>query len=264
MKLLFGADPELFLQNKRGEFVSAETKDGPLIPGTKAQPYKVKGGAIQVDGVACEFNIDPANTFEEFFGNIYSVLGDLNKRIKKVDPGLKLVPQPTAWFSERYFSELTEKTRELGCEPDFSAYTMEPNPRPQTDKPFRTGSGHIHIGWTNDQNPHSQGHMLDCQMVVRELDRYLYPLSLTWDADKERQELYGKPGSFRPKPFGVEYRPLSNAWLKSKLTIFNVYSVTQAVVQSLGTGNHNFNEPIRTKDVTIEYLYGTQIGRFML
>ena len=35
-----------------------------------------------------------------------------------------------------------------------------------------------------------------------------------WDKDKDRIQLYGKNACFRPKPYGVEYRALSVAWLK--------------------------------------------------
>ncbi len=58
----FGCDPELFVINDEGVFVSAEG----LIPGDKQNPYKVPGGAIQVDGMAAEFNIDPVTNYADF------------------------------------------------------------------------------------------------------------------------------------------------------------------------------------------------------
>jgi hypothetical protein len=45
------------------------------------------------------------------------------------------------------------------------------------------------------------------------LDLRLAVPSLIWDKDKKRRLLYGKAGCFRPKPYGMEYRTLSNAWL---------------------------------------------------
>lgn len=233
-----GADPELFLQDRRtGEFVSAETRDGPLIPGTKAKPYEVKNGAIQVDGVAAEFNIDPSNTFEEFFGNISSVVGQMKGMIDKKREGLKLVPSPTATFNDAYFRSLPAHTLELGCEPDFNAYKNgEPNPRPQTNEAFRTGSGHIHMSWYSPGNfvdPNYKGHIEDCCIVAQQLDKYLLGASKYWDDDVKRRTLYGAPGSFRPKKYGMEYRPLSNAWLRSAETAHAVYYITLGVLRGM-------------------------------
>ena len=97
MTILIGADPELFLKDvTTGKFVSAEDDNGPLIPGTKADPFEVKGGAIQVDGVAAEFNINAAKNFKEFYGNIKGVLKYLNKEIRSKNENLRLTPVPTA------------------------------------------------------------------------------------------------------------------------------------------------------------------------
>lgn len=239
---LIGADPEVFIYDQKNKkFVSAETKDGPLIPGTKKDPHPINGGAIQVDGVAAEFNINPAKNFEEFYGNTKGVLMELKKRVKAHSEDYRLTPVPTATFDKKYFEELPKHTKELGCEPDYSAYTLKPNPRPQTKEPFRTGSGHVHIGWTKGVDPFSEGHMLDCQLVAKELDKYLHYASLSWDSDKKRQRLYGAPGSFRPKSYGMEYRPLSNAWLASPETIRTVYLITMGVMRAIDSGKHNLN-----------------------
>ena len=54
-QILVGCDPEVFVA-KGGKFISAHG----MIPGTKKAPHKVERGAVQVDGMALEFNIDPA------------------------------------------------------------------------------------------------------------------------------------------------------------------------------------------------------------
>lgn len=250
MNFKIGADPELFVREPRKanngklhRFISAETCDGPLIPGTKKNPFEVRGGAIQVDGVAAEFNINAAKDFKEFFGNISTVVQDLRNRIKTKKDGAYLKAVPTATFGAKYFNALPAHTRELGCEPDYSVYTGgAPNPRPQTDKPFRTGSGHIHIGWTSGKTPFEEGHMKDCMLVVRELDKYLLTAAKDWDTDTKRMSLYGKPGSFRPKSYGVEYRPLSNAWLSSPESIQYVYYITLGVMRSIASGKHDVTQ----------------------
>ena len=55
--ILIGCDPEVFVK-QNGVFRSAHG----LIRGDKKNPQKIRSGAVQVDGMALEFNIDPART----------------------------------------------------------------------------------------------------------------------------------------------------------------------------------------------------------
>ena len=208
-----GADPELFIRDtKTGNFVSAHT----LLPGTKIEPFKVPMGAIQVDGTAAEFNIDPATDANHFLTNISTVISQLQARISGT--GLELVYDPTATYDPVYFAQLPDHVKELGCNPDFNAWTGRVNPSPDSETgTMRTAAGHIHIGWIDkgDIDPHDPAHFEDCCAVTKQLDYYLGLYSLLWDRDPKRRSLYGKAGAFRPKPYGVEYRVLSNAWLRS-------------------------------------------------
>jgi hypothetical protein len=207
-QVLIGTDPELFAFDPLGDrFVSGHD----MIPGTKQDPHPVTDGYIQVDGVACEFNTNPADSAEEFLSYTRSVMNELQEMVAPF--GVTLVTVPTATFDKDYFLSLPAKVRELGCTPDYNAYTGKENDPPGTDEPFRTGAGHIHIGWTRFANPNDPDHFEMCRNVVKQLDAVIYPTSLNWDADDKRRTLYGKMGSFRPKSYGVEYRPLSNAYL---------------------------------------------------
>src|SRR5690606_25260133 len=119
-----------------------------IIPGSKHDPMPVMCGAIQPDGVAAEFNINPAANVDEFVENIRGVLTELQERIESKNKGLSLIVTPTATFDKGYFNKLPKKAKLLGCEPDYNVYTGKVNPPPETKLPFRTGAGHIHIGWT--------------------------------------------------------------------------------------------------------------------
>lgn len=80
MELKIGTDPECAIYDTENKmYVSAHD----LIPGDKNNPFKVEKGAVQVDGLAAEFNIDPATTAEEFDDNISSVINQLTDMIKK-------------------------------------------------------------------------------------------------------------------------------------------------------------------------------------
>ena len=50
------------------------------------------------------------------------------------------------------------------------------------------------------------------------------------EPDNKRKELYGKAGAFREKPYGVEYRTISNYYLQSKKLIYWVFDQTQAAI----------------------------------
>lgn len=240
--LTVGADPELFLVDDNGVFVSGHD----AIPGTKRQPFLVNRGAVQVDGVACEFNIDPCRTQQQFVENITTVRSTLDLMIQKSKGGLlRTTPVPTAIFDAKYFASLPTEARALGCEPDFNAWNGgKRNPKPHTKLPMRTGAGHIHLGWTEtDPSPRNHAHMFDCITLTKQLDAALFIPSHAWDPDTQRRSLYGAMGAFRPKFFGLEYRVLSNAWLADPAWIGWVFDAAQQAWRLLEAGYHLYKHP---------------------
>lgn len=227
MKILVGADPELFVA-KEGKLVSCHG----LLPGTKEKPFPVKGGAVQVDGMAAEFNIDPAHDEEGFITNLNTV----QEALRELLGGHTIEAIPVAHFGLEYIQSQPLEARILGCEPDFNAWLDgKENPKPNEDTPFRTASGHVHIGYKDG------GLSLDEGVVVaKQMDFFLGLSSLFWDDDTQRRELYGKAGCFRPKPYGVEYRTLSNAWLKSEEISRKVFRLVQTGMKALFDGDMVF------------------------
>lgn len=224
-----GCDPELFLVDSNGAFKSAHN----IVPGTKENPEQVFKGAVQADGTAAEFNIDPALDAEEFSRNIKSVLIGLKEIVEKANKGYSLIVAPTAQYDPKYFKNIPKRAKLLGCEPDHNVYTGTFNPKPDGSVTFRTGGGHIHLGWTVGENPNDGSHMYDCREMTKQLDAVLYPMSLLWDSDNERRKLYGKIGTFRPKHYGVEYRPLSNAWVADPDLHIWIFEATKHVAKML-------------------------------
>lgn len=226
--LKIGCDPELFLMGA-DRFISAHG----MLSGTKEKPLPVPHGALQIDGTAVEFNIDPAVTVQEFVDNIESVMKELKNRF----PQFSLAPVPVAHYTPEYFYTIPESARELGCNPDFDAWTGEMNIIEEVENTtFRTGSGHIHLGWGEDFDVFSEEHFYKCMSVVRQLDYYLGMYTLLWDPDPTRRKLYGKAGAFRPKPYGVEYRVPSNAWLAKNITTRFVFNAVQKAWEDLEAG----------------------------
>lgn len=212
MTVFVGADPELFV--KEGDrFVSGFG----MIPGDKKKPHPVPNGAVQVDGMALEFNINPAVNEDEFLLNIDIVLNHLKGMIPDKH---QLVVSPTAEFDEEYLKSQPLEALQLGCAPDYNAYEMAANPQPDQHPTMRTGAGHLHVGWEpNRYEEDRAAHREECAMLTKQMDYILGIPSILLDKDDKRRQMYGKAGAFRPKPYGVEYRVLSNFWLVNKNTI---------------------------------------------
>lgn len=227
-KILVGCDPEVFVKQK-GVFKSAFG----LIAGDKKNPQKIRRGAVQVDGMALEFNIDPAASEDEFCINVQDVFNQMCLMV----PDYEVVAVPVAHFDAAYLKSQPPAALELGCDPDYNSWSGTANVRPDGDRPMRTASGHVHIGWTSDEDPSSPEHKHRCQLAGQQLDFFLGLGSLFYDADKERREMYGKAGAIRFKPYGVEYRTLSNAWLKSEALMRWVYRNTVRGMEQLMNGN---------------------------
>lgn len=223
----FGCDPEFFILNTAGKVVSAHD----LLPGTKEAPYEVPFGGVQVDGVAAEITINPVNNFEAFDNAVTSVMKSVLKMLPK---GYKLSVVPAVHFSEKEWDRIPDKAKELGCMPDFDAWTMlknsPPAPAPGYER-LRTASGHLHIGWTKDIDLSKDvNHIMHCADLVKQLDFYLGYWSILQDSDTARRSLYGKAGACRFKNYGVEYRVLSNFWLTSKTTRLQTWDRMQRAI----------------------------------
>lgn len=223
-KILIGADPEFWVV-KDGKPVSAYG----LVDGTKEKPQPLTHGAVQVDGMALEVNINPAETWREFRRNLVSVMSEVRALIPdEYDFSF----EPVANFGKDYIQSQPEEAKELGCQPDFCAYTGEANDTPDADKGFRTAAGHFHIGWCEGVDVELPAHIEACRTITRELDATLGVLTQLWDTDRTRQELYGKRGAFRSKPYGVEYRVPSCAWLKDLNVAKTCFYIIKNVVNN--------------------------------
>jgi hypothetical protein len=225
---LFGCDPEMFVKDAEDNLVSAVG----LIPGSKDEPHKVERGTVQVDGMAAEIGIDPADNFKDFNDSIVAVMRQLKAMLPK---GYGLVLEPAVRFSQLVMDAQPDTAKVLGCDPDFNAWTGEINPYPDTisDPLLRTASGHLHVGWLEGEDlmPVTDDlHVVHCRDLVKQLDWFLGSWSVKKDTDVTRRKLYGKAGAFRPKPYGAEYRVLSNFWLKDKATRMQVWNRMQAAI----------------------------------
>jgi len=204
--LLIGCDPEAFVKDKTtGKIASAIG----LIPGSKDNPHKITdlGHAIQTDNVMVEFCVPPTLDPKELYGSIQLCLGVINGMLPE---NLETVVVASADLDKKYLRNKQAKT--FGCDPDYNVYTMEANIAPPSDGTLRSAGGHIHIGY---ENPNFSDNM----KIVRAMDLFLGIPSILLDKDTRRKQMYGKAGAYREKPYGVEYRVLSNFWIASQETV---------------------------------------------
>lgn len=209
-----GADPELFFRNED----TLQSVVG-ILGGSKENPFPIGNGcAIQEDNVAAEFCIPPAHDAKEFIASINYALSNIQERANKLGLSLATLTASGEFPPEQLRNR---QARTFGCDPDFNAYTMQPNPRPRTDnKLLRSAGGHVHVGTDKDKIA-----------IVRTMDLLLGVPSVLLDKDEERRKLYGKAGCYREKPYGVEYRTLSNFWIWNNKTIAWVYHQVQEAIK---------------------------------
>ncbi len=237
LNITVGADPEVFVAAGNGRGLPAY----PYSTGTKKKPEVLEEGLrgdicrLQVDGMALEFNTLPFDGWLGFDRGIVKNLQAIESRITKGDFGHAnniISKRQTMKFSKKQYENTPEEHKELGCDPDFCAYTLEANDKPEPEYATRTAGGHIHIGWTEEADIHDQGHIEACVAIVKAMD-YFFSLPMLFSADDaSRRKLYGKAGCFRVKPYGVEYRTPSNFWIfKENFRKFAFTSVHRSVTE---------------------------------
>lgn len=225
----YGCDPELFVK-KDGIYIPAD-----MIPGTKENPHVVPKGAVQRDGMAAEFNIDPVTSFEEWDDSITTVIAEMAKFLPD---GASFEAVSSVTFDETVFAQASDTAKALGCSPDHNAWTGEVNPPPNDpENPLtRCAGGHIHFGWREGAEADDVQHILNCRDLVKQLDWYLGAWSIRHDPDATRRRLYGKAGACRYKPYGVEYRVLSNFWVLDQNKRLAVWNRMQEAIKAMKSG----------------------------
>lgn len=200
--LTIGCDPELFLVHKdTGKPTSALG----IIPGTKECPVDIgKGCALLIDNVMAEFCVPPAKIAGEMHDSIQHALSAIKEKAAKHNLTTSIVPSLT--FDDDQLDN--PHAQMFGCSPDFDAWREQVNdaPIPTPELKLRSAAGHIHIGY-------EKSNINTSLALIKLMDLFLGVPSIILDEDKDRRKLYGNAGCFRPKPYGFEYRTLSNFWI---------------------------------------------------
>ena len=206
MGIFLGSDPEIFVHKSTGSLFPAFE-----FMGSKISPNKTKdGNNAYWDGFQAEYNITAQPYIAGCLNSLRSGLSAVIDQARKHDPGAYLSSKPVVKVDLNYLKTLPEEFTEFGCMPSYNAYKIRGNTRDGRHVPHRFAGGHIHfgIGLTHSRDT--------VEEIVKALDSILAVacVSLFENIDDPvRRQYYGLPGEFRVPEHGLEYRPLSNAWL---------------------------------------------------
>jgi len=226
-----GTDPEFFLVDDKNCGKSAIR----FIDGIKGNPAELGDGySIMYDNVAVEFNTPPVSGDKRFVETLRTALSKVKRYLQKKGCKYKLSAIRALTFSDEELSD--EEAKIFGCDPDYSAWTLElQQPPPDAvEKPLRTIGGHIHVGYNGKykkalQTPKGRIHL------VRAMDALIGAAMSYIESDvKEsfvRRQLYGNPGSHRPTEYGVEYRVVSPIWLATPELVELTYQLVDTALK---------------------------------
>lgn len=216
-----GQDVETFLVDSTGKHISAIG----LINADKLHPMQIPnmeaGFTLQEDNVALEYGMPPAASMEEWDRSIVRVMEASRAYVK----GLEFSKLSCTVFDKDQM--MHPAAHQFGCEPDYCAWTGKANPKPQPPHPFmRSAGGHVHVETKEDPF-----------LVIQAMDLFLGVPSVLMDKGEERKKLYGKAGACRVKPYGVEYRTLSNFWIFQKNLRDWVWNNTERALANIGVAD---------------------------
>ena len=259
--IVFGCDPELFIK-RNGQIIGAERlipREGiEYIPGTFGRDgnhtsKSNKNGKIVLDGVQLELN-PRANTCRANLGNeIRALFMKLNDFINPINQFIEASELKGGKFElsfdqvvkirKKELNSLSESSRTFGCMPSYNVYQPmgERISKINVDPAkylYRGGGGHIHLGHCDD-NSIKQA-LKNYDIMVPVLDIIVGNTCVMLDKNplnKERRKNYGRAGEYRMPEYGVEYRTLSNFWLKDYQLMSLVTGLSRLAVNIVANSN---------------------------
>lgn len=201
-----GSDPELFFV--RGDEV---------VPSKLVVPAGGSGGVIR-DGFQGELNPSANGCRQTAGSNIANAFLEAVRLAREA--GTEVSMKIGHRMPDSVWKSTPMAMRRFGCNPTENAHELRFHRVTGLRERFRAAGGHIHIGL-------SRGTMNDPAKLVSIMDIVAGNTCVLVDRDPdnaERRKNYGRAGEYRIKPYGIEYRVLSNFWLKS-YTLWSMASV---------------------------------------
>lgn len=226
----FGTDPEAFFE-KAGEIIGAE----------KIIPEDGYGGVV-LDGV--QFEMHPGVGLKPYVlgRSLAKVFESLKTQVGKFE-GVSVSFKPVIEVLREELDSLGEKSRILGCAPSKNVYGHKRLEVDPIRYRIRSAGGHLHLGLSGPfYLPYKN--LDERWRLVPILDLIVGNTCVMIDRDPgqvERRKLYGRAGEYREPPHGLEYRTLSNFWLRS-------YVLAELAMDLSGIAVDILNTALTTKD----------------
>ena len=231
--VFLGVDAEFFFITEQGHPISAHTllpsREDPVIvleDRVGAAPDSTHPGVVfHYDGVQAEFGIAESTNIEDILRRTQFAISYGNKLAQDNKGSLSLAG--TMPLRHLPPSRLPPEVAAFGCDVDFISW-LDGMPNPITLDPLqhmsRYAGTHLHIGAPVNPSNAIERAAVDALLeplkkmeVVKVLD-YLVGNTIVLLESMDfsftsRRKVYGKAGTYRPTPYGIEYRVPSSVLL---------------------------------------------------
>lgn len=222
---MIGADPELFL-----------TRNGRVIGSEKV--IKETDRVVE-DGVQVELHPAAHNCRESLMLNIQGCVRQLRDMVVPAKARTSL--DVTVEVTKSQYNSLSDKNKQFGCgrsynvhNTDFEVTKIDPSIYLK-----RSAGGHIHLGKDYLSTSESDA-IRDPFKLVPILDILVGNTMVLLDRDPgnvERRKYYGMSGEYRMPEHGLEYRTLSNFWLRGTPLMSLVFGLARQAIATASNGN---------------------------
>ncbi len=208
---LLGGDPELFITDKSGKVVGSER----IIPEAgMVRPGSYGASGVVRDGVQAELKWRP-DTCRATVGNEISAIFKQLKQSLDKSKEFGASFDASVKVDSDELKQLSEAARRLGCAPSINVHNAEAKVDVKEGFRGRSAGGHIHLGISGYPDMMTDEAR---KRLVKILDIVVGNTCVLIDRDPgqiARRKVYGRAGEHRLPKHGVEYRTLSNFWLRS-------------------------------------------------
>lgn len=206
VRFSLGSDPEFFFMH-----------EGDVVPSVNI--LSGKSDSVKPDGVQGELN-PRADKCRQFAGTYLGrAILEANEEAQKI--GATLDFSVGHVLSDKAWKRTPISARRFGCSPTLNSHESKFERVSGLRERFRAAGGHIHVAYKSKDN----------SKLVQVMDIVAGNTCVLVDRDENnarRRVMYGRAGEYREKPYGLEYRVLSNFWLKHNV----LFSLANALVRN--------------------------------